>query len=628
MIDIVLTLAFILLPMATWWWSRSATYTAVALVLGFGIAGNVVQSTIAWGAAWNVRGLQLLALGVMLAVLVGARLIRSRTSAAPLARQVLAIGVPLAVFGSLLIAMRVLAPEDPGALTGLGYLMNHPMGEDNAKFLHLAAQLTDGRTISFNGYAAGPLLLIMSVVSSAVTVLSMVMLGGVNQVAVVLNTLIGTQHLFLILVPFALAPLADLLRTRTAAARTPEVPVPFLWLGAIVLFLSNAVLTEYGHLSLQFVLIILVLWALAFLAFMPWWVALSMTLAIATSASVWLPLNVLGLALGAVAVLWCLTQRKWWGLLLSVITLAASADALLSSILFFLGISFGPTAAPTGDEGGAASRVPSLFEIGGGTERVSAMLGLLALVAFVGAALRLSRGAPPRSLWVAFLPIVIFSGYVGMITISDVLSSGSAPNYGSVKITFALAIMVLVACLPLALTLLDAHASRMTTLRWLVSLGVLVLLTMDAFLPRALNAISPKRWGGIDESAPIFWAAAEVRPTADQPLSSLPVACVIAPPVSEQPTALPWGQEAYACTRLLVGMNGIEGQTGYLVEWLGTEWGQQRSIWNESYERLRESTLEFASRPVIKIGRDAELVGLTTFAELLDKNPPVPASTP
>lgn len=630
MLDVVLASAFVILPLATWWWSRSITYMSAGLILGFGVGGNLVQSTIAWGASWNVRSLQALALAVMVGVLAGAPWVAKRSVSDPGRRQLLAIGVPIAAIGLFLIAMRVLAPEDPGVLTGFGYLMNHPMGEDNAKFLNLAAQLTDGRTISFNGYAAGPLLLLMSVVASGVSVLSMILLGGVNQVAVVLNTVIGTQHLLMILTACAFAPFADRIRSRSAAGGPMRIPVPAMWLGTLVLFLASAVLTEYGHVSLQFVLFILVLWVVSFAADSPWQVRLALTLAIATSASVWIPLNLLGFVIVIAAIVWSLRRRRWWAFAMTAVTLIVCWDALITSILFLFGIDLGTenVASVAGSEGagdlpGALVQQSSqLFEIPGGTERATATLAVLALAAVVAAAVVQRRLSSQRALWISFLPFVTLAAYVMLITVADAIASGSAPNYGTVKFTFALVIVVLAAYAPLAVTLADEPESGMSPLRWVVVLGVLVVLMADTLLPRALGAISPVRWGGIDEAAPIFWAAAEVKPTGDQDLSTLPIACLVAPPVSEKPTALPWGQESYGCTRILVGMNGLEGTTGFMVPWLGTEWSRQQSTWDQAYASLERSTRGVASRQVIMIGQDAELVGLTTFSNLLRQNPP------
>jgi hypothetical protein len=632
-LDFVLTLAFISLPLVTWWLSRSITFTAVGLVLGFGIAGNLVQSTIAWGVAWQVRGLQLLALGVMAIVLVLARW--GRNGAGNMRRQWLGIGLPIAAIGLFLIVMRLLAPEDPGALTGLGYLISHPMGEDNAKFLNLAAQLADGRTITFNGYAAGPLLLLMAVVTAGVSVLSTVLLGGVNQVAVVLNTVIGAQHLMMILAPGAFAPLVE----RWTSSKVPRIPLPLVWTGALVLTLVMSVLTEYGHLSLQFVIILLVLWALVFLADSPWWAKVGLTLSIATTASVWLPLNMLGLAMIVGVIVWAVRARKLWGLIPAVIALFVCWDALITSLLFILGIQIDLTPSDAESEPvvnlgpvteGASAVVAQsteIFTIGGGTERVLPLLGGTAIVAVIVAVvmMRTWLAEDSRVDWSTawrFAPFLIFGTYVVAITAGDAISSGSAPHYGAIKIAFALAVMAAAAYLPVAGMALPGGSSGMGASRWMAIAGVVVLLAWDSLLPRALNAVSPARWAGIDEASPIYWAAAEVKQTSDQPLSSLPVACVVAPPHVPKPSALPWGQETYSCTRLLLGMNGLEGQTGFTNGWLGSEWTQQRSLWNEVYANLPLWSEAVSNRPVIVLDKDARLAGFTTFAELIRSNPP------
>lgn len=627
-LDVLFVLAFVALPLISWWRSRSITFTATGLILGFGIAGNLVQSSITLGVTWNVRGLQSLSLAVLLVVLALAFAIRNRNGG--FGPQMLAIGAPMAVIGIVLVAMRLLAPEDPGALTGLGYLIAHPMGEDNAKFLHLAAQLADGRTVGFNGYAAGPLLLLMSMVAAAVSVLSMILLGGVNEVAVVLNTVIGSQHVLMILAPVAFAPLVE----KWGNGKIPRVPLPLVWTAAGFLALTSALMTEYGHLSFQFVLVLLTLWALAFLADAPPGVRVALTLAIATTASVWLPLNVLGLGLIVIVIAWAIKQRTWWAGGLAILVLLVCFDSLVSSILFFLGIQL---VAPQASEESAVDLGPvaegvsavvkqstELFSIGGGTERVLPFLGGLALVALIGASVMVRRwiGGTEWTTIGRFAPTLVFGAYVVVITAGDAVSSGAAPHYGALKIAFALAVMCAAAYLPIAGMALSPGSPSMTAVRWMGVAGVVLLLTWDSLLPRALNAISPARWVGIDESAPIYWAAAEVKPTGKQPLSSLPVACVVAPPHSVKPSALPWGQETYSCTRLLLGMNGLEGATGFTNGWLGTEWAQQRSIWDEVYEVMPQWSEAVSTRPVIVLDQEARLAGFTTFAELIRSNPP------
>lgn len=636
--DLTLAILFIGTPVAIWVVSRSVTYTAATTIIGFGILGNAVQTTASWGVSWNVRGLQLLAASALLASLMGAVLLRRvrRGSAGSLHAQLIGVGIPILILGLLLLVSRLVAPDDPGTLSGLGYLVSHQLGEDNAKFLHLAAQLADGREVEFNGYAAGPLLLLMSMVAAVMATLSTFFFGGVNEVAVVLNTVIGGQHLMMMLTPIALAPLVEFRALRNGRS----LAMPLIWTSMLVLFLASALLTEYGHMSLQFVLIILVLWACVFSVASPWWAKLSLTLAIATSASVWIPLNVLGLILVVAAIVWSARRKHWWGLGLSIAVLAMGADALVSSISFMIGFPIDVRAIVSGssDQGAASSIADSsasavsevlekstaIFTIGGGTESASALLVVLALVSVIGAAIVLSKelSTDNSELVYRFAPMLIFGAYVVALTAADSVAAGGGAHYGSLKIGFALVIMAAASYLPFALSGLSFEARGMTGLRWIGVAAVVLLLTWDSFLPRALSAISPSRWQGVDADSPIYWAAAEVKPMANQPLSSLPVACVIAPPHTPRPTALPWGQETYSCTRLLLGMNGLEGKTSFTNNWLGTEWVQQKSIWDDVHDRMPEWTAAIADRQVIVMNKDAQLAGFTTFTDLIRMNPP------
>lgn len=636
MLDLVLASLFVLLPLVTFIVTRSMTWTAVGLIFGFGVAGNAVQSSMALGANWNVRSLQWLAVGVLVVVLVlGAVFGRSGRG---MRRQWVVIVVPMVLIGAFLIAMRLLAPGGPGPLTAVGYFINHPLAEDNAKWLHLTSQLADGRDIVFNGYAGGPMLLMMSMMAALIAVLSTVMLGGVNEVAVAANTVLGLQFLLIALVPVAFAPLAE--RKIALDSRRVFVVAPLVWTGMIVLFLASSVITSYGHLSLQFVLIVLVLWALVFVLDWAGQARLLMTLAIATTASVWLPFNILGLVLLVGTLVWVLRSRNWRGLLAWAVTVVVVWDALISSTLYLFGIDLGADTAGGGElagevvTGGGVEALPeqvatasSLFTAPGGVEQIGPILALLAVAALLFVVWLMSAALRTGS-WVSavpFVPVIALGAYLLAIQVGDAITTGAAPHYGGHKLGFALTVMVLAAMLPIALAGLGGSIGSMSLLRWMSIGAVLVLLTLDTTLPRAISALSPMLWPKVDTAAPQYWSAAEVRDAASQPISSLPVACLFAPPETAVPTALPFGQESYACTRLLVGLSGLEGQVGSLPSWLQTDWLSNRQNWDDFYGSLVDSTAGIRGRTVVLMDTDGQVAGLATWGSLLDRNAPRPS---
>jgi hypothetical protein len=637
MIDIAVLLIAIAAPITAWLISRNLTLVVVTLVLGIGLAGNVVQTSIALGMAWNVRGLQAFAVVVLLLVVLGAFLARGRMRPGSSMRtQLIAIVAPAVLVGVFLIVLRLLATDDPGPMAALGFLINHPMAEDNAKWLNLAAQLADGRTIAFNGYAGGPLLLLMSLVAAGMSVLSMILLGGVNEVAVVLNTVVGSELLLIALAPFALAPLAQWRLRGAGGVRLALPPAPLIWSGALVLVTANAALVKFGHLSLQFVLILTVLWATAFLVAAPRRLLLMTTLVIATTASVWLPLNVLGVVLLVVAIVVTARARDWRGLGLVLITLLVTFDSLFSSVLYLLGIEVSFGAADAADAGAVVSSGSSLvsietgdtvasstliFQSPGATEIAQPLLTGLALLALIGAAVVVHRIGVARGV-ARFFPALALIVYFVVVSSGDAVMSGSAPNYGSNKFGFAVAVTLAAAYVPIAALVFDTSERRMTAVRWVLAASVLVVLTLDTLLPRALSTLSPKLWVGVDSASPAYWTAAEVKDRPDQPLSSQPVACLFVPPQVAEPTSLPLGQESYSCTRLMLGMTGLEGMDGSLASWLALDWTTQRTHWEEVYPTLLENSVAISDRQVISMDTNGGIAGFTTMREILTRNVP------
>ena len=630
MVDVLLLAAFIAFPLAAWWIGRSLLLVSVWLGLGIGVAGNLVQSSLALGVSWNVRGLQVLVLAVMALVLVMAWRRRSSTSAS-LIRQFVTIVVPAVVIGGYLLAMRLLAPDSPGPLSGVGYLINHPLAEDNAKWLHLTAQLADGRDIAFSGYAGGPLLLVMSIVAALISVLSMVLLGGVNEVAVATNTLIGTQFLLIALTPFAFAAFAErTVRLVRKGRSTPTyVPAVLVWTSMLVLMLASSVITSYGHLSLQFVFLVLVGWATVFVMTRSRWLQLASTLVVITTASVWLPMTAVAMALIVALLVWTIRRRWWWGIGTVVVTVVVSWDALFSSSLYLLGIDaaslpvVGPLLSPVDDAGGGLGPGPSgeviasahLFRAPGATELATPILGALAAAAVVAAVWVLSRG---RSVGWRFAPLVVVGAYAGLIALMDSVTTASSPNYSLSKLLFALSIMAVAAYLPLGLMALDVPAVRMTPVRWAAAGSIVLLLAVDTLLPRALSALSPLLWPSVDANEPAYWSAAEVKNQPEQPLESLPIACLFAPPQSQSPTSLPLGQESYACTRLLTGLSGVEGTMSGVSLFLQTDWLSQRSNWSELREVVAGDAQRNPGRAVILMDPSGGLAGLSTLDQIAD----------
>jgi hypothetical protein len=92
--------------------------------------------------------------------------------------------------------------------------------------------------------------------------------------------------------------------------------------------------------------------------------------------------------------------------------------------------------------------------------------------------------------------------------------------------------------------------------------------------------------------------------------------------VSDVPTALPLGQQSYNCTRMLLGMTGLEGEAPVLVDWLRTDWLSNEAHWDDFYPWLAQAAPELSGRTVVLMDEEGGVAGLTTLGALLEQNPP------
>jgi hypothetical protein len=341
---------------------------------------------------------------------------------------------------------------------------------------------------------------------------------------------------------------------------------------------------NYGHLTLQFTLLIVGLWSATFLAASSVPRARIVTsIAAAASMTVWLPLNVVAVVIiaawaGVYASRFFRFGRQsvdWLGAGLLAIVVIGVAQPVWSSIYYLLiGTSTDSAAGAVGSVGGGvAAGVPTrlsagladstLFSASGGTEQVGPILLVLSVAAVFCAALSLAPIAGPlkSSLYRRFAPIGVMTFFALSITALDFWYTGSGPHYGSMKFTFLVAIFALATCLPIALRLIDMpQLAQMTAPRWIAIAGVIVLLMVDTLLPRAIAQARPQQW-----SPPIpfnnpssYWYPAEVNGTGSQAIATNPVACVYLPTGAGAPSALTPDrlsdpQRVYSCTRQLTG---------------------------------------------------------------------------
>lgn len=634
MTDVVFAGAYIALLVAILVVLRSPAAMAVLTAVGIGLSGATLQFMGISGFNVTLPILQWWLGATFALILVAAIASRRRWPQRPNRTSLVLVLGSSAGIALLFVISRLLAPGSPGPLSSVGHLVTLSSAEDNAKWLNAAAELASGVTVDAWASVGGPLLLLLTLAATLIGSVSQVLFGGVNEVAVSAGTPLLGEMLLIVIAPFAMGPVIEGRFRRVPAEKASTVPWPILLLGVSVLVTALILLLNYGHLTLQFTIIVLTLWTTTFISWRRSQASLILSsIAVITAAEVWFPLNLVAVALLlgflTLGIAGLVSRRRLaasGALVASALVLSVLMwDFLRSSISYSLGLD--GTAAAAGASGAArgivALAVPSLplFSQPGGTEVVTAIFGTLTVLSVIGALLLLRSGSDRHYVF-RFTPIILLVVYTLLVTLADFWAVGKGPGYATNKLTFAVAIPILAATLPVAMLALDRGERRMTSLRWFALGGVVMLLMLDTFLPRALVQLKPNLWPPTSGDPQPYWWPAEVRATGDQPLASNPIGCVYLPQGAERPSVLTDGQRAYSCTRLLTGLAGQNVPDAGLVQWTIDEWLGNESLWDRYHQYFNQMTPEARQRQVILLDNDSRVVGIESLQTLLDRYPP------
>ena len=650
--DVALLALYVALPILTWLRVRSLAWTVIAIAGAVAAAGAMVNFAIDRGLDLTRVQLQLLLLAVLVIVAVIAWVRPWRGSRAPMSRQALSVLSPVGVLllGFAIITVRW--TEEFAFLRPVGFLIGQVTAEDNSKWLDFTAQWAAGGGIEQPVPLGGPLQLYLTFIGTFMAVISQLVLGGFNEVAVAANSVVYGGFLLAVAMPFAFAPMAEA-RFASGGGRGRGargfIPLPGLWVGMLVLVTVALAVTAYGHLTLQFTFLVAGLWVATFLSGSKVPRARLVTsMAAAASMTVWLPLNVIAIIIVITWVSLYVSRLvrfgpgavDWWGVgLLAVVTIGVF-QPVWSSMTYLVFGSAGTAVPLIGGGfglGTAAGGVPALadsilFAATGGTDAAGPLLLGAALISALAAASVVSRQGVRNRLaaYRNFAPLGVLVFIALSIYVLDAYATGSAPNYGSTKFTFMVVSIVLATTLPVALLALDSDSGfGMTVSRWIVVAGVVLLLAVDSLLPRAIAQVRPEMWSPpipFENTSGSYWYPAEVNGRGEQPIVSNPIACVYRPegypaPTAIVPSGLSDAQRVYACTRTLTGLGGVEAQAQPVVDWLRREWFTNTPAWSDVYDGLAGLPDEVLDRPVILLDDGSNVTGVESLRSLLTRFP-------
>lgn len=648
MADVLYLAAFVALPIGIFLLVRSVTWTVAVVTAAVALVGAFVTFWIELGNTWTFASLQAATLLALFGALATAFLTRRGRSFRPdvaWRHQFLSIGIPFLAVVLLLLVSRLAAGPRAGFLTAVGFLIRRQYAEDNAKWLDFTGQLVTGDPVVQGVAMGGPLQLFLVIVATALAVASLVILGGVNEVFVAANSVVYAQFFLAAMVPFALAPLAEArVRRRAGSNERGHIPLPSLWTGMLVLVVGVLAASGLGHLTLEFVLIATAFWVAVFLigTRAPHAYALA-SLAIVAVSLVWFPLLPISLIVmigGGVALLVAIRRTGFrsggtWAVIGAWVAMVVLTWPTYASTLRYI-TDTSSVAMPVPGMGGGvraaagpveAVVVPALELLSskGGTEQIAPALGVLVVLAAVLATMYVVRRREQASRWrqvLPFLPAALLSGYAIALSVLGTWWAGDGPAYGALKTTFMASIVILAVAAPLALMEIDRGKAGTTLVRGAGIAAVIYLLTIDSLMPRAFTYISPQQWPDASGEDRGYWWPAEVRTEAEQTIASLPIGCAYRPPGAGAPSALPNGQTAYSCTRLLVGLSGADTTGQGIVDWLRREWLTNTPAWDNEYPAFLELPQELRDKNLILLDEIDRVIGLDSMQYFMDRYKP------
>jgi hypothetical protein len=648
MVDLLYVLAYIALPVATYLISRNVTWTVAIVSASVALVGALVTFVIKVGGVWNFSSLQLASLGALVLALIVTLIVRRRTDwpTAPWRHHLLVIGLPFLVIVAIILVSRLIAAPRAGLFTAVGFLVRRQYAEDNAKWLDFTGQLVTGSDIVQGVSMGGPLQLFLVIIASALAVISMLKRGGVTDVFVAANTVVYSQFFLAAMVPFVFAPLVEArVRRKEGSGERGFIPAPLVWAGMLVLVVAILAVGGLGHLTLQFVFLATVMWVGVFVmgTRVPHAYALT-SLVIAIVALVWfplLPISVVVILAGIVAIVvgfarGGLGRRAPWGVAVAWIAAIVLTWPEYRSTVGYMTADVNASADFVGGMGGGVSAVATpiralvvpmldLLDSKGGTEVVGPVIGLLLLISVVLATLFLARRRSThgrRRMLLAFAPALLLGGYAVALAVLGTWYAGDGPNYGALKTTFLASVTIVSVAVPLALMEIDRSRIGTTLVRVAGIAGIVYLLAVDGILPRAAVYMSPEQWPDASGEDRGYWWPAEVKSQADQTIESLPIACAYRPPGAGAPSALPNGQTAYSCTRLLVGLSGADTTGQPLVDWQRREWLTNTAAWDNEYPGLITLPESLRQKDFILMNEINEVVGLDSVQSFMDRYMP------
>lgn len=477
-----------------------------------------------------------------------------------------ALLVGFLVLNRLIVSKKVFSP-----LAGVSRLVG---GEDNGKWLNFTSAVELGQPVQMQGGVSAGLAVLLLLTVALMQVISILVLGGENQLAVTVQAVLVAHAALVVLSPLAISPLIELRSRRNSLwniSSTKQISASktntnnlSLFVAALFLAIGVAAPLGFGHLSLEFVLVALTFAVTSVLVFRDQPLMLFIaTLIFSVAGLVWMPFTYLSIIATLLALIWSFRatvipiSRRFFCISGFALLFIATVIASLGDLIYLYGQS--------SDSG---VPVKALLIAEGGTMQVDwaiaiVLVSCLGVFAFILS--QANQAVSKKSLIIYASPIILLFGYFMAVAAYDSWSTSGGVHYGTRKLGYAVAVILIAALISILIERVSERYNTPTIMRIGLASGIAYLLLVSSLIPKSLASIGSGLWPTNDITKTTEWAQfTEISNSPKQDLADLPIGCLIENESGYQPGVGP----GYLCTRQMISIKGMESEAHFLNDFL------------------------------------------------------------
>lgn len=607
--EMLLAVLLVLSPLIGGCLTRRPVLVTLVEVLSLGVAGMSVELMSWSGYSWTRSSLSVLLIlarvaSILIYVAYGSQRRIQSWSTRLVGVTTLAI-IPAVFLLRIWMTRPELSTSQNGVLVDLGYFLS---GEDNAKWLNMFSQISQGNHVRTSG-VGGVLVVTATCFWTIAKFVSTVLSLPYNQQSLTLNGLYTMQMGLVLLSPFALIPLVS---NRDSSSGRFQLMSAVVTSWLLLSFVDSP--RPIGHLSVQVVVVLGVLGIGAVVSSSTSNIERSLGwLVLSYASTVWLGLRLLPVVISVLMTLFSIRNYE------------RSRKSRLIFMLLTLGYlsPIGTVWETVSYTHRTSNTLDELFAATGGLIGVATTTTMIFGVVLLLGILGLARNPVNMQIQRTTEIVLVFLTYAFLVAMNDLLRTGKV-NYGSLKLWYMVVAILTCVFLPFAIGYVKSSVQPNVRLVVIstVGLATFMIMTIDGVFSRSIGDLNGKVWdGAVQADDGSYRNFVRTNTHMPQVLTEIPIGCV---QFAQDGTLLTSG-ETYTCTRMLAAFAGLEEYSDPLNLWQLQQFRDTTlspaENWSKGRKYLTELPEFVRSRDLIVLDAGNHVVRQITIDELLSKYP-------